>query len=213
MSKSKNHRISQGECLASIASNAGMLRDTIWDDSANDRLRSDRDPFLLHPGDTLSIPAPDMREESRATENRHRFRRIDEPTKLLIRLLDNDEPRTGVAWILTCSGRVVAEGTTSDKGEVEAEIDPQLIKLKLQIGPAEKHEQYHLLLGSLNPLETVSGVQARLTNLGIDPGPVDGILGLLTKGAIRIFQNEQDLEMTGRINNATREALRAAYGC
>jgi putative peptidoglycan binding protein len=213
MSKSQNHQIRQGECLASVASNAGMLRDTIWDDSANDRLRRDRDPFLLHPGDDLTIPAPDTREESRATENRHRFRRIDEPTKLLIRLLENDEPRAGVAWILTCSGKVVAEGTTSDRGEVEAEIDSQWMKLTLQIGPAEKHERYSLLLGSLNPLETVSGVQARLTNLGIDPGPVDDIMGPLTKGAIRVFQSEQDLDMNGRINNATRDALRVAYGC
>jgi putative peptidoglycan binding protein len=213
MSKSKKHRIKQGECLASLANEARMLRDHVWEDAANEQLRDDRDPFLLRPGDLLAIPDPDPKEESRTTENRHRFRRVLEPTKLRIRILENDEPRAEVPWTLLRAGRIVAEGTTNDDGEIETDIDPRVKKLTLQFGPKDKLERYHLLPGSLNPLKTVSGVQARLTNLGIDPGPVDDILGPLTKGAVRLFQHEHDLVIDGIIGNATRGALRDAYGC
>jgi putative peptidoglycan binding protein len=213
MTKSRVHLISQGECLASVAGDVGMLRDKIWNDAANKKLRGDRDPFLLRPGDRLTIPAPEPKEESRTTEQRHRYRRKIEPTKLHIRVLENDEPRADVAWTLLHAGRVIAEGTTSADGEIETDIDPQLSKLTLRCGPTEKLEQYHLLVGSLNPLETVSGVQARLFNLGIDPGPVDDLFGPLTKSAVRVFQHEHDLDPNGRINNATRSALRDAHGC
>lgn len=213
MSASRKHRVEQGECLASLAHQAGLLRKHIWTDAANERLRDDRDPFLLKPGDVLTIPAPDLKSESRASERRHRFRRIVEPTKLHIRMLENREPRADIEWALLCDGRIIAEGRTTAEGDIETNIDPLLMDLTLRFGPDDKLEQYRLRVGSLNPLETVGGVQARLTNLGIYPGPVDNIFGPLTESAVRIFQNEHDLDTDGQINNATRSALLDAYGC
>ncbi len=213
MTESRIHRIKQGECLASVAADERMFRDKVWQDAGNEQIRNIRDPFILRPGDELSIPSPEPKEESRATEQRHRYRRTAEPTKLRIRLHENDEPRADEAWTLLHAGRVIAEGTTSNNGEIETEIDPQFSRVTLRCGPHEKIEQYHLLVGSLNPIETVSGVQARLFNLGIDPGPVDDLIGPLTRGAVRVFQHEHDLTANGELNDATRDALRDAHGC
>ena len=60
-----------------------------------------------------------------------------------------------------------------------------------------------MCIDHLNPIEDTpdrgaSGIQARLKNLGFDPGPVDGILGPRTRAAIRAFQEKnRPLEVDG----------------
>ncbi len=44
---------------------------------------------------------------------------------------------------------------------------------------------------------SIRSVQARLTTLGYDPGPVDGMMGPKTRSAIERFQGESGLERTG----------------
>lgn len=61
------------------------------------------------------------------------------------------------------------------------------------------------------PIETIAGAQARLTWLGLDPGPVDGVLGERTLRALHRFQLQQCLEPTGRLDRATVDAL--AFEC
>lgn len=56
----------------------------------------------------------------------------------------------------------------------------------------------------------VSAVQRRLDQLGLAPGPADGIAGSKTVAAIRQLQRSEGLEVTGRVDIATKTALRAA---
>jgi hypothetical protein len=49
----------------------------------------------------------------------------------------------------------------------------------------------------------VEQVQKRLTELGYDPGPVDGKMGRKTTAAIREFQQDRSLLATGELNEAT----------
>ena len=51
-------------------------------------------------------------------------------------------------------------------------------------------------------------VQRKLTQLGYYHGPIDGIAGSETEQAIRWFQSADKLPVTGRIDNATLQALR-----
>ena len=44
----------------------------------------------------------------------------------------------------------------------------------------------------------IHAVQARLTQLGYDPGPVDGVMGGKTAAAIRRFQSDHGIPQTGR---------------
>jgi Putative peptidoglycan binding domain len=50
-------------------------------------------------------------------------------------------------------------------------------------------------------------VQARLTQMGFDPGPLDGRLGPKTDAALRQFQAASGLPVNGRLERATRRAL------
>ncbi len=44
----------------------------------------------------------------------------------------------------------------------------------------------------------VSQIQAGLTNLGYDPGPIDGAMGSRTEAAIRAYQRDNKLLVDGR---------------
>ena len=50
-------------------------------------------------------------------------------------------------------------------------------------------------------------IQNRLTELGYEPGPADGIMGRMTKKAIKNFQKDNDLPPTGKIDNDTKNKL------
>jgi len=56
--------------------------------------------------------------------------------------------------------------------------------------------------------ETIRFVQKQLKLAGYDPGPIDGIFGRRTKKAIRLFQKDNELEMTGNINKETLSLLK-----
>lgn len=54
----------------------------------------------------------------------------------------------------------------------------------------------------------VAPIQAELTTLGYEPGPIDGVLGATTRRAIERFQGDQGLPVTGEASQALLEALR-----
>ena len=53
----------------------------------------------------------------------------------------------------------------------------------------------------------VAQVQRKLKRLGLYEGPVDGDLGRGTRGAIRAFQGEHELAVTGNLDRPTLRAL------
>ena len=50
--------------------------------------------------------------------------------------------------------------------------------------------------------------QRRLNEFGYYTGRADGMLGVNTRHALRLFQADSDLEITGRLNPVTKKALR-----
>lgn len=58
----------------------------------------------------------------------------------------------------------------------------------------------------------VRDVQDRLTTLGYNPGPVDGILGPKTRAALRSFQETNGLPATGEVDAETLSALGVTRG-
>lgn len=60
--------------------------------------------------------------------------------------------------------------------------------------------------------EELRSVQQALRDLGFDPGPIDGIMGPLTAGALKRFQEAHDLPATGQADDATKAKLRELGG-
>jgi hypothetical protein len=55
--------------------------------------------------------------------------------------------------------------------------------------------------------EQMKLTQETLRDLGYLPGPIDGIMGAGTAGALRAFQQQEGLRATGRTNSETLAAL------
>jgi peptidoglycan hydrolase-like protein with peptidoglycan-binding domain len=73
---------------------------------------------------------------------------------------------------------------------------------------AQRHDEAQLRISAQQlSSEQVRELQQSLKEQGVDPGPVDGIMGPLTHQAIQLFQQEEDLAVTGDINEQTLEAL------
>jgi N-acetylmuramoyl-L-alanine amidase len=183
--------------------------ETIWKHPENASLRSIRKPDVLYPGDPLFIPEKSAREEQGATEKRHRFRRKGVPAKLHLQLMKDGQPRANETYSLNVDGKITT-GTTDAEGKLEIRIPPNAKEAKLLLG--EKQEEFTLDLGHLDPVSEVSGVQARLNNLGFYCGEVDGKLGPRTKAALKSFQKEHGLPETGEADAATRAELEEAHG-
>jgi putative peptidoglycan binding protein len=55
--------------------------------------------------------------------------------------------------------------------------------------------------------EQVKSVQKALQDKGMDPGPIDGVMGPKTMAALKAFQKDQKLPESGRLDDQTREKL------
>jgi len=201
------HKVRQGECISSIANKYGFFPETIWNDPLNKKLKKNREEGnILYPGDIVIIPGKRPKEESGNTEQRHRFRKKGTPSKLLLRCLDRSEPIANQPYILNIDGKVF-EGQTDEDGILKETIIPSARSGKLIIGEPPNEKEFNLQLGALDPINTVTGVQERLKNLGFAPGKIDGDLSSRTKSAIRRFQEATGLKVTGELDKDTEERL------
>lgn len=67
---------------------------------------------------------------------------------------------------------------------------------------------YTFDLRHLDPTSEISGLQGRLRHLGYAVGAPDGTLDPRSEEALRAFQTDHDLEVTGELDQATQDRLR-----
>ena len=209
------HKVKQGEDLKKILKDPkyGMMRiSKVLKDPKNAGLfknqDKDRDAAILNPGNKIFIPEKELREESGQTEKRHRF--ILKHERMLILIIKNadGEPLRNQKYRLQIDDDWF-EGMTNDEGRLE-----QTISLDAEEGELHIAGQVRpLKVAHLDPITTVSGVQARLNNLGFNAGPVDGKKGPKTKAAVKEFQKSRNIAVDGIVGPQTRRHLKDAYGC
>ena len=74
--------------------------------------------------------------------------------------------------------------------------------------PAPQPIIYTFDLRHLDPTSEISGLQGRLRHLGYPVGPADGTLDPRGEEALRAFQSEHGLDVTGELDQATQDKLR-----
>ena len=206
----RKYMVKQGDCISSIAFKYGFFPDTIWNDSKNSKLEQDRkDPNVLKPGDEVYIRDKEEKEESCASEKKHRFKRKGVPEKLIIQFMCDGEPRANEAYVLDIDG-ALSEGTTEKDGKVEIAIPPNARKGTISF--RDSGDKYELELGDLDPITEISGVQGRLKDLGFYDGPVDGQVSPKLCQAITAFQKSKNLEETGKLDESTRNNIQESFG-
>jgi hypothetical protein len=115
------------------------------------------------------------------------------------------------------SGKKI-QGQTDENGRFQARVPAKEVEGKLTVWLLENDPEASLSwpvkINALAPVTEISGVQARLNNLGFNAGPVTGQMNATTKAAIIEFQelleyeepngelDQQTLEMLDVMNNA-----------
>lgn len=201
----------QGDCVLSIAEDNGFFWETVWNHPQNAALKAERkDPAVLLPGDAVFVPDKRPKEVSGATNQVHKYRVKNSPAKLKIRFLDDsDKPRANLKYTLTIDGKET-RGTTDGEGAVNISIPPSADVGKLVFEDVD--EEYDLALGSLDPVEEISGIQARLKGLGHYMGSATGELDDDTKAAIAEYQQAIGAEPTGEPTDELKNKLKGAFG-
>lgn len=192
---SETHTVEQGEYLASIAKDYGFSDwHTIYDHPENADLKKNRpNPNILLPGDELYIPDKDPKQESCPTEKKHKFQvRVPKVTLKIVLKDWEGKPIKNEQYVLTV-GWLKLQGSTDGSGKLEQKIPIGIDTAQLSV--ERLGVTWHLKIGHLDPLQdgapdaaVISGIQARLNNLGFHCGAVDGDLGPKTRAALQHFQ-------------------------
>lgn len=207
-----NHTVRQGDSMASLAKEYGFVWEQLWEHDKNQKLAELRgNPNQLLAGDVVHIPDLTTKTEDVATEQRHRYRRKGIPSKLRLQLMEGGEPRSGLDFEITFDDGSVVTGATDGDGYVIASVQPERKWGEVKIQGRWGAEVYKVMLGHLDPIDELTGVQQRLKNLG-RKCEVTGELDEQTAKAIRRFQKAHGLEESGESDDALRSKLAAVCG-
>ncbi len=209
--------VAAGDGMSSIAEAHGFFWKSLWDHPDNADLRTARkNAEILMPGDRVTVPPIETKAVSVPTGNVHTFRRRGVPAKLRMTVADRDgTPFAGKRYTIEADSATF-EGKTDPAGKIDHWVPPATKQAKLTVwldtpGFPPTHI-WMVEIGGIDPIETVGGVQARLTNLGFPCDAEQGSLGPITQGALRSFQREHGLPVTGQPDDATRRKIADVYG-
>jgi hypothetical protein len=197
---------------------------------------------VLQAGDKVNIPDLTTKQFSGGAEQTHRFRMKGVPAVLRMifnrREVEDDgtaetetarfgdgtyedvvveepestyEPIANEAYVI--SGEIEAEGESESDGLVEIPIPPDVRSATITFFQGTKEEvSFDLALGNLDPVDTAIGASQRLSNLSYNCTPdaetLDGVLA----AALRRFQNDNELTVSGEIDAATQDKLLEVHG-
>jgi hypothetical protein len=210
--ESKYHKVMRGECINSIAKKYGFFWQDIWNHTNNEKLRQKRkNPNVLLEGDEVFIPEIKPKTFSLKTGDSYRFMRKGVPTILRLRLVKLGSPRANLSYTVELDDGTKTSGKTDKEGYLEVAFQPEAKTGKLSIETAQGREEYEIKLGELDPANELSGIQQRLSNLGI-PCEITGKLDEFTRAALKKFQEDNKLAITGEPDDATIKKLIIVHG-
>jgi hypothetical protein len=204
----ETHVVKQGETFPSIADRHGFSDwKAIWDAQANAAFRKLRpNPMVLLPGDVVTIPDKKPLEKTPcAAGQEHEVVIHRHPMYLVLELVDIDgEPfPTGTNYTLELGTKnKKVKGSLGANGKLKEKIPPTISKatltLELEVSKGTKTKiEMLLLIGHLDPADSVTGCQQRLNNMGYTAGKPDGMFGNLTGAALRDFQLANSVKEKG----------------
>ena len=205
------YEISIGDTSLRLGDRFGLAPDTIWKHPNNEGLRKLRkDMNELVRGDQLFIPPVRKREETRAVDARHVFRRRGVPARYRLQVLHHGKPVADTHYILVVDDKTF-EGSTDGGGVVDQVVPPSAERGLLVVYPEGDRPciLVRIKFGYLDPVNTARGLRKRLRNLGFwkqaDPDNERAVLALLR------FQKSVGLPATGMPDSKTIQALESLH--
>jgi N-acetylmuramoyl-L-alanine amidase len=204
--------VKQGDCISSIAYEHGFFLDTIWNHPKNEKLRKKREtPYVLLEGDIVFIPDKQKKIETISTGIRNQIKLKSVPEKFIIQLLDEDDkPIANETYEIKINEKKII-GTTDQDGIISQYIMPNVREVNVLIKRTE--ERYKFLIGKLDPWDTTTGLQARLNNLGLNCGSVNGEKNMMTQSVFFEYcDREQNLNDSDIDTNKMINSIKNKYG-
>lgn len=210
------YTVQKGDCFESIAKRFGFGDyKVIYNHAQNAALKLKRpNPNLLVQGDRVFIPDKELKEESCATEQRHKFQITTKKVKLRIVVKDDKGVFFGDKKYELKIGERLIKGSTDSRGFIEKEIPAGEKSGQLKVFTEDEKLKvltWNLGIGHLNPVDNDEGVQGRLKNLGFYAGSVNGRVDDKTKEAVKIFKKKNSLPDDSTIDDAVRSKLRNSH--
>ena len=212
--------IDVGDCVLSVAVAGGFTDwEPVWNHADNEALRDVRpSPFCLAKGDQLAIPDHAPKKFTLATGAKYKFVVTRPWAHLRVRLLQRDrdkdgkeQPLVGAACQMVVGDQTIAVTTDGD-GWVDAKVPPLTRAATLTVAATKDHPAmgWSLMVGELAPADDPRGAADRLANLGYGAPGEDAVACL--PYALRAFQEDAQLTVTGELDDATVDALAKQHG-
>lgn len=218
------YRIQAGDCIRNLAARFGLPEQYIWahpDNKAlHDEFRTDAHGDTLLPGREIRIPRPRETKKVKVVPgSQYRFAVKVEPWQMKVRLLRGSKPVAGTDFVVKIAGIADQKPLISGEGWLTFDIPPNASEAKVSPEKPDLPGMTELTfsLGRLPPVESVVGVQHRLSNLGLYAGPRDGLKSAKYDDALKIFQKWRGIEVlgsggAGEIDEKTKDELVKACG-
>ena len=214
------HVVAQGETLHRIAKKHGFRHwQTLYDHVDNAALRKKRpNPNLLLPGDEITIPEKEPLVVKIQTNQSHVFQMKPIPTEKFKVKIQNGSGKSWVGKKVSLKvGEQTLETEITETGFVEVDLprgDEESGELSVFMNndDSEPTHTFEIKLGYLDPIDTLSGVQARCNALNFPCGVVDGLMGQKTREGVMAFQETYSLSVDGKPGPKTQAKLQEVYG-
>ena len=210
----KPYVIRQGDYLAKLAFTMGFSADDVWNDPKNADLKAARhNPNALLPGDILHLPDPrTARSGTLTTGTTNRFTAKTPVVPVVITLLARDnKPRANHRCIVHGLGDPFVR-TTDGSGKLSLEVPVTVREVPVML---EDGSTLWLMVGDMDPIETIEGIKKRLTQLGYYTAVSfhsDDVESRRYASAVAAFQRASGVTESGTVDDDTRKALLAAHG-
>ncbi|MFO0761142.1 MAG: peptidoglycan-binding domain-containing protein [Byssovorax sp.] len=207
----KTYAVRSGDHLAKIAHDEGLDPDEVWNHPKNKVLRDKRkDKNILCEGDVLFLPLEEPTPLALQAGRTNRYSAVIPTVETHLSFADKNGPFASEPYTVEGLDEPI-EGMTDRAGNltIKAKVGAKVARVIFM----SRRLQFDVLLGEMDPITEVSGVQLRLVLLGYLKGKAAGELDEESRDALRAFQKAKRLPVTGATDQATLDALKDAYGC
>lgn len=206
------HVVTRGENLSHIAQRHGIKGwRKLWEAPDNENLRKKRrSPHVLHPGDEVVVPAIDIHEIMRPTDQTHTIVVSQEKVEFRVILQDHNQlPFANETYELYVGDRTAAprRGTTDSSGKVQEQVSSWVQKVEVRLPelgirwtfllsdfverPTQEAETRN---GEPNLVQqAVRATQLRLNALGLPCGSANGNMGPKTQEALALYERTRSI--------------------
>jgi N-acetylmuramoyl-L-alanine amidase len=184
--------------------------------SANESLANRPHPEMLQPGERLVIPDLEPMKHSLATGRRHKLVVPVPKCKLRVTFLSSGRKPVSATSAEVIPERGPEENVELTSGGFETSISPLCGTAQVKVAASETAPQeveWVLHLGHLPRIESDAGAFARLRNLGYYRKVTDEDDARERRSALEEFQHDQNLPMSGKLDDKTRAKIEEIYGC